>query len=422
VKSSIKKLPQSKIEIFVELSKEEFDRFYREALFELSKDFKFPGFRKGKAPMELIEKSIDQKIVLDKAARKAIEEIYLKIISKEKIEVLGRAEVEILKLIPGDSFEFKISASVFPQIKLADYKRIASEKEKRKISVSEEEVEETLVFLQRSRAKFFQKDSPAQRGDFVEIEYSSPQIDGGRKIKDGFFLGKGGFVSGFEENLEGMKKGEEKIFSLKIPEDFFQKSLAGKKIDFKVKIVSIQGVKIPQLNDDFAKSLGKFKDLSDLKRSIFEGIQMEKEKAESERIQEEILNEIIENSDFEIPEILIEEEKKRYLEELKIQVPKVFNLSFEEYLKKIQKTEKEIKDSYHQKAIKEIKRALVIQEIKKREGIKASEEEILEEANKILLNFTPEEAKKIDPNFLKEYTKERIEEKKVLSFLENQTK
>jgi trigger factor len=361
-------------------------------------------------------------MILDQAAEEAIRENYLKVIFENKIEVLGRPKVEILKLIPGDSFEFKILVSVFPEIKLADYKKIASQKEKRKVSVSEKEVEETLSLIQRSRTKLFPKDEPSQKGDFIEIEYTSPQIEGGRKIKDGFFLGKGGFVAGFEEKLEGMKKGEERNFSLKIPENYFQKSLAGKEISFKVKTISVQRAEIPELTDEFAKSLGKFENLSDLKKSIFEGIEMEKEKAESEKIREEILNEIIENSEFEIPEILVEEEKNRYLEELKIQIPQIFKISFNDYLTQIKKTEEELKNSYQKKAEKEIQKTLILREIKKREKIEVSDEEVLEKANEILLNFTPDQIKKIDPEVLKEYTRERIEQEKVLNFLESQAK
>jgi trigger factor len=422
MKTSIKKLPKSKVELLVELSKEEFDHFYEKVIFELGENLELPGFRKGNIPKEVILKNVDQRMILDRAAEEAIRENYLKVIFENKIETLGRPKVEILKLVPGNSFEFKILVSVFPEIKLADYKKIASQKEKRKVSVSEKEVEDTLSLIQRSRTKLFPKDGPSQKGDFIEIEYASPQIEGGRKIKDGFFLGKGGFVAGFEEKLEGMKKDEERNFSLKIPENYFQKSLAGKEISFKVKTISVQRAEIPELTDEFAKSLGKFENLSDLKKSIFEGIEMEKEKAESEKIREEILNEIIENSEFEIPEILVEEEKNRYLEELKIQIPQIFKISFKDYLTQIKKTEEELKNSYQKKAEKEIQKALILREIRKREKIEVSDEEVLEKANEILLNFTPDQIKKIDPKVLKEYTKERVEEEKVLNFLESQAK
>ena len=422
MKTSIKKLPKSKLEILVELSKEEFNHFYEKALFELGKDLELPGFRKGAIPKEVLEKNIDRRIVLDSASQGAIRENYFKIILENKIEALGKPEVKILKLVPSNSFEFKILVSVFPTMKLADYKKIASQKTKKETEVSEEEVKETLFSIQKSRTKLFPKETAAEKGDFIEIEYVCSEIENGKKIKDGFFLGRGGFLAGFEEKLEGIKKDEERNFSLKVPENYFQKNLAGKEINFKVKTISVQKAQIPELTDEFAKSLGQFKDLTDLKKSIFEGIKAEKRKSESERIRNEILNEIIENSEFEVPDILIEQEKNRYLEELKIRIPQIFKIDFKQYLNQIKKNEQDFKDSYQKTAEKEIKKTLILREIKKKEKVIVSEDEVLKMANEILSNFALEEAKKIDPEVLKEYTKERIEEEKVLNFLEGLTK
>ena len=351
MKTSIKKLPKSKLEILVELSKEEFNHFYEKALFELGKDLELPGFRKGAIPKEVLEKNINQRIILDSASQEAIRENYFKIILENKIEALGKPEVKILKLVPSNSFEFKISVLVFPVMKLADYKKIASQKTKKETEVSEEEVKETLFSIQKSRTKLFPKETAAEKGDFIEIEYVCSEIENGKKIKDGFFLGRGGFLAGFEEKLEGIKKDEEQNFSLKVPENYFQKNLAGKEINFKVKTISVQKAQIPELTDEFAKSLGQFKDLTDLKKSIFEGIKAEKRKSESERIRNEILNEIIENSEFEVPDILIEQEKNRYLEELKIRIPQIFKIDFKQYLNQIKKNEQDFKDSY-QKQLK----------------------------------------------------------------------
>ncbi|KPJ57521.1 hypothetical protein AMJ49_00075 [Parcubacteria bacterium DG_74_2] len=422
MKTSIKKLPKSKLELKIEIPAEEFNQFFERAIFSLGKDLELPGFRKGKIPPKIIEKEIGKEKILKKAAEDAIRENYLKTIFENKIEVLGKPEIKILKLALANPFEFKVIVSIFPELKLPNYKKIASEQKKRKISISEKEIEETLSWIQRSRAKFTIKNGPAQKEDFIKVEYSSPQIENGKKIKDEFFLGKGGFIAGFEEKLEGIKNNEEREFSLKFPENHFQKNLAGKEIKFKVKAISVQKAEIPRLTDDLVKRLGKFENLSSLKKSIFEGIKIEKEKAESERIRKEILTKITDTTKFEIPQILIEEEKKRYLENLKKRVPTIFKMNFNDYLKEIKKTEKEIVESYHAVAEDKIKRALILRKIKEKEGIEAREEEIIKMANEILTNLPPEETKRIDPEGLKDYTKERIEEEKVLNFLENYTK
>lgn len=419
MKKFIKKLPGSRMELRIEIEADEFKRFYEKAIFSFGKDLQLPGFRKGKIPPKFIEEKIGSEKILKKAAEDTIKENYFKAISESKIEVLGRPKIEISKLSLGDSFEFKAKFSVFPEIILPDYKKIASSQKRSKISVSEKEIEETLSWLRYSRAKFSPKNLPAEKGDFIEIEYSCPKIEAGRKIRDRFFLGKGGFVSGFEEKLEGIKPNEERFFSLKFPEDYFQKNLAGREVKFKAKAISIQTVKMPELTDEFAKSLGKFEDLKSLRKSIFEGIKMEKEREESKRIRKEILEKIANLCQFEIPEILIEEEKKRYLEDLKLRVPKIFNMSFEDYLNSIKKTEKEIKDSYHSTAKEKLKKSLILREIKKREKIEAKEDEIKGAINRMISNLSPEQMKRLDFELLKEYTKEAIEEEKVLNFLES---
>jgi trigger factor len=419
MKKFLKKLPKSKMELRIKIEAEEFEKFYQKAIFSLGKDLEIAGFRKGKIPPKIIERKIGVERILKQAAEDAIRENYSKAILKEGIEVLGKPKVEILNLNLRDSFEFKATFSVFPEITLPDYKKIASEEKRGKISVSETEIEKTLSWLQHSRAKFTPKNLPVEKGDFIEIEYSSPQIEGGRKIRDGFFFGRGGFISGFENNLEGMRVGEERVFSLKFPKDYFQKNLAGKEVKFKAKAISIQKVKIPELNDEFAKSLGKFENLESLKRSIFEGIKMEKEREESKRIQKEILEKIARLCQFEIPEILIEEEKKRYLEDLKIRIPKIFKMSFEDYLNSIKKTEKEMMDSYHLAAEEKLKKSLILREIKKREKIEAKKEEIGERINKMISGLPPEKIKRLDFEILKEYIKDMIEKEKVLNFLES---
>lgn len=306
-------------------------------------------------------------------------------------------------------------------VKLPDYKKIASQFRKRKIEVFEEEINQTLIWLQKSRAKFSLKNSPCQKGDWLEIEYCSPQIENGRKVKDAFILGQAKFIPGFEENLEEMEAGEEKEFQLTFPENHYRKDLAGKKIDFKVKIKSVQRVEFPEINDQFAQNLGNFQNLEALKKSIREGINLEKEEKESQRIRQEILEKIAQNTKIKTPEILVEEEKNRMLENLKKQIPHLFQMSFEDYLIKINQTEKGLRDSLSEEAQKRIKKPLILREIVKREKIEVSEKEVEERANKILREY-PNLAKELDPEKLKDYTKEVIRNEKVFQFLESLTK
>ena len=417
MKTEIKKLPKSQIEILFEVSAEEFQKFIEKAIFELGKDLEVEGFRKGKVPKEILKKEISREKIFNKAMEMAVRENYFRAVFENKIEPISKPEIEILPAKEG--LFFKATFSILPEIILPDYKKIATEVKGKEIFVEGKEIEDALLYLQKSRAKFIFENRPAKKGDFVEIEFQSPQIEDGLKRKDNFILGEGHFAFGFENNLEGMALGQEKDFSLKFPENYFQKNLAGKLIDFKVRMISVQKMELPEINDQFAKSLGRFENLENLKKSISQGIKIEKENHESQRIRGEILEKINKETKAEIPEVLVETEKRRMLEDLKNLVSERLKITFEEYLTKIQKTEKELLDSFSAEAGKKVKIALILREISKREKIEVSEEEMKIAINEFLKNYPVEKTKKLDLDQLKSYYEEAIRNEKALQMLEN---
>jgi len=421
MKAKLKKLPYSNVELEVEIGAEDFEIFFERAFLILSKDLEIPGFRKGKVPRNIAQSKIGQENILMEAAKLAIRESYLKIILEQKLEVISQPKVEILKLAPKNPFSFRATFSVLPKVELPDYKKIASKIKKNKISVTKSEVEETLTWLRKSRPRLKELEKPAKKGDFVEIEWSSPQIEKGKVQKDAFLLGKGHLIKGLEETIAGMKKGEQKSFSASFPKDHFQKEIAGKKVDFNIKMIRVSEAEFPELNDKFAQELGNFKNLKALVESVKEGLRMEKELAERQRVREEILRGIEKEVGFEVPDILIETEKQKMLADLRERVLSGLNVSFEDYLEKIKKSEKELLDSFSTEAQKRVKRFLILREISRREKILVSDNEVEEEMNKILGRYpSVERAKKdIDLKRLKGYTKETIRTEKTLRFLEN---
>jgi trigger factor len=420
MKYTIKKLPKSKIEILFEIPFEEMEKFRKEAVLELTKLVKVEGFRPGKAPEKMVEGQIGEMKIMEEAAEHAINENYKKAVLESKIIPISQPQVEILKLAPGNLFEFKVSVDIMPEVKIPDYKKIASESKRGEVSVDEKELEDSLLWLQKSRAKMSLKPEPAKKGDFVEIEYNSPQLDSGKAYKDGFVLGEGHFFKGFEENLEGMKESEEKEFPLEFPKDYAQKNLAGKTINFKVKVKSVQKMELPELNDEFAKGLGKFNDLAALKENMKKGLTVEKQKAESDRIRSEILEKITAAAVCDIPDVLIEDEKARILLETKDRVLQGLGISFEEYLKQTNKTEKDLLDSFSEQAQKRVKGSIVLREIGGKENVVASEEEINEEVDSFFKKYPDMKSagKEFDQERLREYTEDVIQNEKIFKLLE----
>ena len=291
------------------------------------------------------------------------------------------------------------------KIELANYKGLKVKKNG--LKVEDKEIDNALDYLQKSRAKIITINKPAQKGNRVEIDFEIKNT--GVKIEDGdsknhpLILGEGRFLPGFEEKLEGMKSGEEKEFSLKVPHDWPDKRIADKNLDFKVKMNLVQERILPEINDEFAKSLGSFDSLSGLRKNIQDGLMQEKELKEKQRIRLELIEKVAENSKIDVPENLINQEAEAMINEFKANVT-VFGMDFEIYLKGIKKTTDDLKKEWMPQAEKRVKIRLCLKAIAEKEKIEVSNEEI----------------ENIDSEKPKEYTKNILINEKVFELLEQE--
>jgi trigger factor len=417
---SLEELKNSRLKIKIEIPFSEFENYILKTKQDLKKNIQISGFRPGEAPDDLIETKVGKMTILESAAQEAIEDNYFKVISQIHYELIGEPEVKILKLALDNPFEFEVEVDILPKIEIPDYRQIAKETAKEAISVSEEEIKEVLNWVLTSRAQFENLERPAQFDDFVEIEYFSPDVEEGRVFKDAFFLGKGQLVKGFEENLVGLKAGEEKEFKI-LPQDPKNQNLPKKEISFNVKMLKVQKVNIPVLDDEFARKLGNFKDVDDLKRNIREGLIIEKENAAKQKWEEEFLKKIKEKTNFVLPEKLVEYQQLQLLENLKAKIKEELKMEFEDYLKQIKKTQEEVLQSLKMQAEEVIKNELLLREMIKKENIEATDQEIEDEINKFLRNFPSVEAaeKEIDLEKLKDYYRELIQKEKLFQILYN---
>jgi trigger factor len=221
--------------------------------------------------------------------------------------------------------------------------------------------------------------------------------------------------------MNGMEAGQEKNFPVNVPPKFYLKELANKEIDCKIKLESVQKIELPEVSDEFARGIGKFKDLQDLRKSIKEGILIEKRQQESQRVRQEILGEISKEVNIEIPGVLLEKEKEKALESLKTRVSQDLGMKFEDYLKKTKKTEGDISSSLLPKVMGQVKNFLILKEIQKQENISVSEEEITKEANRTISKMPDKETadKSVDPRSLREYTKEMLLLEKTFAQIES---
>lgn len=427
----ISQLPKSEIEILATIPFAEFEPQTKKAAGFLSEEKDIEGFRKGKAPYEVVKNKFGEMAIYERAAELAIRQNYTKLLKnvsadsqKKELTPIGRPEVTITKLAPGNDLEFKIKIALLPEIELPDYKSVAQKilKQKKITLINEEEIQKSLDWIRESRAPLVTVDRAAQKGDAVEIDFETKQngirIEGLDSKNHPLTIGQGQFIPGFDDQLLGMKTGEEKNFTLTIPENWHDKNLAGKTLDFKAVLKLVQEKIIPELNDEFAKSAGNFSSAEDLKKNVREGLTQEKEAREKQRIRSLIIEEIT-LLKIAIPEVLLNSELVKMLQELKNGIENM-QMNWVDYLLHIKKSEDDLKKEWRGEAEKRVKAALALRQIALQEKIEPSAEEIEKASNQYLAQFdTPKEARrKIDAEDLKEYIKGVLRNEKVFEFLE----
>ncbi|NLC31025.1 MAG: trigger factor [Candidatus Moranbacteria bacterium] len=425
----IKKLPKSKIEFKINIAWENWKNFLDEAVSEISKDLKIQGFRPGKAPKNIVEQKVGKDAILNAAAESAIRKNYSKEVEKLNLEIIGSPQISISKLAEGNDLEFIVVSSVMPEISLKDWqegvKKINAKFKAEKTEVPEEDIAKELEKLAKSRAKLVTVKRVAKKDDAVVLDFEVKRdgvvIEGGSAKDHNLILGSNVFIPGFEEHIINMKEGEEKTFELAFPENYHEKNLAGKKAQFEVKLKLVQEREIPSVDDDFAKSLGEFNNLSDLKKNIKEGLEKEKEFHKKEDQRGEIVESLVKKISLEgdLPEILIDEEIHKMLGELESQIQQM-GMNMEDYLKQMGKTAEDLKKDWQPQALKRIKAALSLEEIGKEKEIEIPAESIEEAMNKTLQYYKniKDIEKKIDMKRLYDYTRSMLRNEEIFKLLE----
>lgn len=420
MKNTIKDLPKSQKEINVEISVEEMEKYMNQALDKLAKNIKLDGFRAGKVPKDVAEKQLGDAAIFEEASQFAIQNSYMEIIKENKLNPLGQPKAEITKAAPGNSFEYKIIISVMPEVKLGEYKTVSGKIEVKKID--DKTVEQEIKTLQKKKASYLTKDEAVEKGDRAEINFETRvggvKIEGGESKNHPLTIGQGNFIPGFEDKIIGMKKDEEKEFDLVFPENY-KKDLAGKKASFKVKINLVQKVNLPEINDEFAKGLGKFENLENLKESIKKGMTIEEEGKAREKFRGELIDQVVEKTTVEIPEIMIELELDNMINEFKNNITQT-GIEFDEYLKNVNTNLEKLKSEWQPMAEKRTKTGLVMREISLQEKIKISDDEIEKRVNETLKFYPNEEElrKNMDLEKFKDHMASVVMNEKVFEILE----
>ena len=409
------------LELLCEVNLEEMAPYLNRAAKRISQRIKIPGFRSDKVPYEMIKREVGEMDIYHEALDEIISQDYFKTAKKEKLKIIGPPKIDIQTLVPGQPIVYKAIVDVLPKVKLPDYKNIKIKKPE--IIIKPKQIDESLKHLQKSKAKEILIKREAKKGDKtninIEMFENKIPIEDGQIKNHSIIIGEPYFIPGFSENLIGLKEGAIKEFELKMPKDYYNKNLANRIVNFKIKINSIYQIDIPELNDEFAKNFGEFKTLEDLTKQLEENVKNEEALKIDEKLENELMEQIINQSSFEdISDKLTDLEIDKMFSELELEILRN-GMKIEDYLSHIKITEQDLKKNFHPLAIKRVKAILVIQKIAEQETIEISESEIIDEINTLLKLYSIDKniQNQIQTQDFKKHIEGELINKKTLNFL-----
>ena len=424
MKTTVKKLSDTKVELTISLGSEELSAAEQVALTKMAADVKVPGFRKGKVPVSVAAKHVNpaalQEQTLDNALSKAVAEAFM----AEKIQALDRPAVDVKKFVPGQELEFTAEVEIIPPVKLGNYKKLKAKRQA--VEVEDKEVEEIITRMRENFTEKTEVKRAAKEGDEAVIDFTGKKdgvpFDGGAAKDFALKLGSGQFIPGFEEGVIGHKAGETFDLKLTFPKDYHAKELAGADVVFTVTLHKVNELSLPEVNDEFAAKCGPFTSVDELKADIKREIIAQKEREADEKLKDDLVGELAEASKVALPELLIDDQVRSIEQDL-MQNLMYRGLTLDSYLQ----TQKfKDKDDWRAKearpaAEKRVKAGLVLAELSKELGVEVSHEELSTqiEAMKQQYGKDPKIAERFnDPNVHRDIANRMITDKTVEKLIE----
>ena len=407
-----------KLEITIEASK--FDEAIKKVYFKSAKYFNIPGFRKGKAPMNIVEKYYGDEIFYEDAFNEVVPDELETAVKENNLEVVSRPDIDVKQIGKGQDLIFTAVMQTKPEAELGKYKGI--EIKKIEYNVTDEDINHELGHMQEHNSRLISiEDRPVESGDIAIIDFEGfvdgKAFEGGKAEGHELEIGSNTFIPGFEDQVIGMKIDEEKDINVKFPEEYFSKNLAGKDATFKVKVHEIKKKELPELDDEFAKDVIEIDTLKEQKNSIKEKKQKQNDERAKYETQDAVIKAVCENIKVDIPSGMIETEVDNMIKDMEQRLS-YQGLKLDQYLQMLGKTQEDLRKEYEPQAIDGIKSRLALEAVIKAEKIEASEEEIDEKLKEMAKNYGREN----DEEFLKNenvrnYIKQGLTSEKALDFL-----
>jgi len=379
---SCEKLEKSRVALTIETSAEEFEAAVNKAYLKMRGKINVPGFRVGKAPRKIIEKMYGAEVFYEEAVNIILPDAYEAAVKEQELEVVGYPQVE-LESCTKDGVVFKCTVAVYPEVKLGQYKGL--EAPKAEVKVVAADVNARLKEMADRNSRLVSVERAVKKGDTADIDFegfdNGVAFDGGKGENFDLEIGSGSFVPGFEDQLIGMKAGEEKDIDITFPENYTPE-LAGKPVVFHVKVNEVKEKQVPAIDDEFAKDVSEFDTLKDLKADIKKKLTAERTESAQRAFEDVLMAKVAEGIEADIPEEMVELQAERMMEQFKQQLASQ-GIPFDQYLKMTNTAEADFRKQAQGPAADQVKMDLAVEAIIKAEGLEASDEDVESEMKSV---------------------------------------
>jgi len=420
--AKMEKIENNVVKLEITVEAEKFNQAMKKAYAKNAKQFNIPGFRKGKAPMNIIKKHYGEGVFYEDAINFCCDDTYPEILKEHNINPVDYPEIDIVQVGEGKDFVYTATVVVVPEVQLGEYKGL--EVKKPVYEVKEEEIQTELKSMQQKNARVeTREEGSIEKGDIAVIDFTGyvdeKVFEGGEGKNYELEIGSGTFIGNFEEQLTGLNKGDSKDVQVTFPEEYGREDLNGKPAVFKVVINDIKVKELPALDDEFAKEVSEFDSLDELKADIKKKMDDANELRAKREYEEAVLDAVCANVKVEIPSVMIDKEIGNMIKDLEMRL-QYQGLDLQTYYQYTNNTEEKVKEYMKETAEKRVKTDLVIEEIAKAENIEATEEELLAKATDMAKQYGSKELENTAKLILesqKSHLKVDVVNEKVVSML-----
>ncbi|QCX33078.1 trigger factor [Caloramator sp. E03] len=424
--TKVEKVENNKVKLEITVSAQDFQEALKKSYNKNVGKFNIPGFRKGKAPMAIIEKYYGIGVFYEDAVQFVCDDTYPKAIEENNLDPVDYPEIDIVQIDKNKDFIYTATVTVKPEVKLGEYKGV--EVEKVEYKVSDEDVDTELNLMRDKNARILTKEGKIENGDIAVIDFEGfidgVPFEGGKADNYQLTIGSGTFIPGFEDQLVGVAAGNTVDVNVTFPEDYHEESLKGKPALFKVTVKEVKYKELPELDDEFAKDVSEFDTLDELKQDIRKKLEEENALKAKKEYEDKVINKVVEAAEVDIPDVMIEKEIDFMINDFSYRL-KYQGLDIKKYAELIGTTVEGLREQFKEPAKQRVKNKLVLEAIAKAENIKASEDEIEKRAEEIAKYYGSKDLEKMKEAILmteKNIIEDEIVNNKVIDFVVESSK